>query len=62
MDAEIADVAAISEQTSAATEQVSASTQQTSAASQEIAASRRTRWQPTAAELSRMVGEFRLPA
>jgi methyl-accepting chemotaxis protein len=61
MDAEIGEVAAISEETSAATEEVSASTQETSAATQQIAASADTLVH-TAVELSRLVGEFKLPA
>jgi methyl-accepting chemotaxis protein len=60
MDAEIAEVAAVSEQTSAATQQVSASTTETSHAAQTIVASAGT-LADTAGELTRLVGEFTLP-
>jgi methyl-accepting chemotaxis protein len=59
MDAEIAEVAAVSEQTSAATEEVSASTTETSHAAQTIVASAGT-LAATAGELTRLVGEFTL--
>ena len=56
---DMADVAAVAEQSSASSEEVSASTQQTSASTQQIAASAQ-ELARTADELERLVGEFTL--
>jgi methyl-accepting chemotaxis protein len=61
MQQNMADVAAVAEQSSASTEQVSASTQQTSASTQEIAASAQ-ELARTAEQLEQLVGQFRLAA
>jgi methyl-accepting chemotaxis protein len=57
MGEEVASVASVAEQTSAAVEQVSASTEQTSASTQQIAASAQT-LAATAIELRELVGAF----
>ena len=59
MQGEIADVAAVAEQSSASAEEVSASTEQTSASTQEIAASAQD-LAASASELERVVATFRL--
>jgi methyl-accepting chemotaxis protein len=61
MQGEIADVAAVAEQSSASTEEVSASTEQTSASTQEIAASAQ-ELASTAASLEQLVGSFKVTA
>ncbi len=58
-ETDIAEVAAVAEQSSASAEQVSASTQQTSASTQEIAASAQT-LAATAETLNGLVGRFKL--
>src|SRR3954470_1634952 len=61
MQGEVAEVAAVAEQSSASTEQVSASTQQTSASAQEIASSA-VELAGTAERLDSLVRRFRLSA
>ena len=61
MQADVAEVAAVAEQSSASTEQVSASTQQTSASAQEIAASA-AGLAETADQLEALVRRFRVSA